>query len=300
MQPSSPRSLDQVLTSLDSTYAPQIDMVRRQQADLPGQQVAEEQGLAAKQTNAFDEITNGARRKGLGFSGIPIGEQAKYSATEYMPALARLKTAGRQQAMSLEDAINQIYEKRNTFGNQIYQNEQQMFESRRQFDTNMAFQKEQENNRLREAARASASQFNPSMFNPNATGPKSNSATAVQRSDKGFNYFDASGKAISAAQYAAAKGLNFRDVLSSAAQQGDKGSQTALSFVGNDFGYDPRKVNSQQLASLYNALVWGTGKQASYTPNGHPGISTAPINSAPVSINYPGKGVNQHPNISIR
>jgi hypothetical protein len=56
----------------------------------------------------------------------------------------------------LEDAINQIYEKRNNFGNQLYQNEQQLFESRRQFDTNMTFQKEQEANRIRQAAAASA------------------------------------------------------------------------------------------------------------------------------------------------
>jgi hypothetical protein len=165
-----PRSLDQILTELDSTYNPQINSIRRQQADLPGQQAAEEQGLQAKQTAAFDDITNGARRRGLGFSGIPLGEQAKYTATEYLPAVARLKTAAKQQAMSLEDAINQIYEKRNTMGQGIYQNEQAAAEQRRQFDASMAFQREQ----AASAAKA-ASAFNPSYgaaAKPAAAAPK--------------------------------------------------------------------------------------------------------------------------------
>lgn len=150
-----PRSLDQILTELDSSYAPQINSIRRQQADLPGQQIAEEQGLQAKQESAFGDILGGARRRGLGFSGIPLGEQAKYTATEYLPSLARLKTASKQQAMSLEDAINQIYEKRNTMGQQIYQTEQSAAEQRRQFEATLAY------NRQKDAADRSANSYAP-------------------------------------------------------------------------------------------------------------------------------------------
>lgn len=160
-----PRSLDQILSELDNTYNPQINSIRRQQADLPGQQIAEEKGLQAKQESAFGDILGGARRRGLGFSGIPLGEQAKYTATEYLPALARLKTASKQQAMSLEDAINQIYEKRNTMGQSIYQNEQAAAEQRRQFDASMAFQREQA-----AAAQRAASAYAPS-YGGSATKP---------------------------------------------------------------------------------------------------------------------------------
>jgi hypothetical protein len=158
MQPQ-PRSLDAIISELNSTYDPQINSIRARQAELPGQVQAEEQGLDAKKNSAYEDILNGARRRGTGvaFGGVPLGEQAKYAATEYMPALAKLRQSARENQLSLEDAIHSIYEKRNTFANQIKQNEDQLFESRRQFDTTLAFQKEQEANRLREAARAAAS-----------------------------------------------------------------------------------------------------------------------------------------------
>lgn len=148
-----PRTLSQILSELDTTYNPQIDAVRQRQALIPGQIQAEEQGLEAKQGQAFDDILGGARRRGLGFSGIPLGEQAKYTATEYLPALARLRQTGREQAMSLEDAILGIQERRNTMGQQIFQTEQDRFEQRRQFDAQQAAQQR--------AAAAAAAQPNP-------------------------------------------------------------------------------------------------------------------------------------------
>jgi hypothetical protein len=151
-----PRSLDQILGELDTVYNPQISNIRQQQSLVPQQAEADiAQATAAKDT-AFGDILGGARQRGMGFSGIPLQEQAKYASNVFAPQVLRAKTESRQRAMSLEDAINQIYEKRMSFGQQIKSSEDQMFESRRQFDTNMAFQREQEANRLREAARASA------------------------------------------------------------------------------------------------------------------------------------------------
>lgn len=92
-------------------------------------------------------------------------------------------------------------------------------------------------------------------------GGTAGSAAMTQRGDKGFNFTDASGRAISAAAYAQAKGIPFRDLLTEMANAGDQGSRTALGFVGNDFGYDPRKlipgVSSPQMLNLYKSLVWG-------------------------------------------
>jgi hypothetical protein len=264
-----PRSLEQVVASLGSVYDPQIQSVQKQQADIPGQVTAEENGLQAKQQTAFGDILNGARNRGVGvaFGGIPLADQARYTADTYLPALANLHTAQHQREQSLSDAINAINERRATQGQSIYEGERNFAEQQRQFNENLAQQK------AAAAASASSGAFPSFGYGGGASAGNPKSASAVQRADGGYNYTDANGNAISAAAYAAAKGVNFRDVLSAAAKAGDKGAATALGFVGNDYGYDPRKVNSQQLASLYNSLVWGTGKQATYN-------STIPIGTA--------------------
>lgn len=264
-----PRSLQQVLSELDSVYTPQVDSLRKRQSAIPGQLQAEEQGLAAKQETAFGDIVNGARRRGLGFSGIPLGEQARYTADNYLPALARLRQQGKEQAMSLEDAILGINERRQAQGQNIYQFEQQAAEQRRQFDEQMRMQREQASR-----ASAAASSFAPSLgLGPSVGGGGGSGASFVeQRADKGFNFRDQSGAPISAAAYAAATGTPFRTLLQRMAEAGDQGAARALGFVGNDFGYDPRKVVDQATAGLYNNLTWGVRNNATpYSPGGGSG-----------------------------
>ena len=115
------KSIQQINQEIGTLYDPQINAIKQRQAMIPQQLQAEEAGLGAKQTQAFDEILGGARRRGLGFAGIPVGEQAKYNATEYMPALARLKQSGREQELNLTDAILGINERRGTLANQLHQ-----------------------------------------------------------------------------------------------------------------------------------------------------------------------------------
>jgi hypothetical protein len=79
------RTFDQVLAEVTAKSDPQRQLVLGQIADLPTQQIAEESSLAAKKDLAYDDILSGARRRGLGFAGIPLGEQAKYNATAYGP-----------------------------------------------------------------------------------------------------------------------------------------------------------------------------------------------------------------------
>src|SRR5688500_7318807 len=107
------RSLEQILSELGTVYAPQEQNLRTRQSLIPGQIAEEEKGLQAKQEQSFGEILGGARRRGLGFSGIPLQEQAKYTSTEFLPALARLKQSGRQEALTLEDALLGISERKN-------------------------------------------------------------------------------------------------------------------------------------------------------------------------------------------
>lgn len=84
----------------------------------------------------------------------------------------------------------------------------------------------------------------------------------AQKSNGGGFAFTNNGQAISAAQYAKLTNTPFRTLLQQMSNKGDSGAKQALNFVGNDFGYDPTKINNGNNASLYNALVWGTGKSA--------------------------------------
>jgi hypothetical protein len=152
------QTLDQVIASLGSIYDPQIQSVRDQQAAIPGQIANQEQALQAKQDSAFGDILNGARSRGLGFSGIPLSEQAKYTATDYLPALANLHTAGINQQHSLTDAINKINEDRFNAGNNIYQFGVQQDYAQQQ----LAYQKAKDA-ADRAAAERAASSFNPSL-----------------------------------------------------------------------------------------------------------------------------------------
>lgn len=265
------KSLDQIYKSLGSVYDPQTALIKRQQADIPTQIAAEEQGLQAKQTQAFGDILGGARQRGLGFAGIPLAEQAKYTSTEFLPALARLRQGGREQATSLEQAILGINERRRTFAQEIRESAlsrameaKRLAEEKRQFNESLKLQRQQA-----AAAGSGGGSFTFGDFGGSGSaGPKSGSATALQRKDKGFNFVDKNGRPISAAAYAAAKGMPFRKLLETMARAGDRGAKTALGFVGNDYGYDPRKIVNSSLANLYNSLVWGTGRSASVSNSG--------------------------------
>lgn len=153
-----PRSLDQVISSLGSIYDPQVQSVQQQQAALPGQVASEEQGLQAKQQTAFGDILNGARSRGVGvaFGGIPLSDQARYTADNYLPALANLHTAQKQQQQSLSDAINAINERRATQGQSIYEGERNFAEQQRQFNETLAQQRAS-------AQAAAAAAANPSF-----------------------------------------------------------------------------------------------------------------------------------------
>jgi hypothetical protein len=268
-------TLDQVLASLNSVYDPQVQSVQAQQAALPTQTASQVSALGAQKDQAYNDILDGARSRGVGFGGIPLAEQAKYNATTYAPAVANLYAAQDSQAKSLTDALNSINQNKYNQAQSIYQYQTSLEEQQREFDAQQRSA----------ASNAFAPSYSAAPMPTIAGNPAS--ASAIARSDGGFNYTDSSGRPISAAAYAAAKGLAFRDVLSAAAKAGDKGAQTALGFVGNDYGYDPSKINSKQLADLYNSLVWGTGKSASFKPSIAVKTPTQPVSVGALKINNP-------------
>lgn len=102
------QAIDEILKELDAGYNPSRDLINKRLAAVPGEAEAQIAGLDAKKTAAFDSITAGARNRGMGFSGIPLEEQAKYSATDYMPAVASVRKSQNEVTNNLTDALNNI------------------------------------------------------------------------------------------------------------------------------------------------------------------------------------------------
>lgn len=150
------RTLDQILGELGSAYDPQIANIKKRQSLIPQGVKADIDQAKAQKTEAFDEILGGARRRGLGFSGIPLGEQARYASTVFAPEVLRARARGSEQALSLEDAILGINERRQSQAQSIYQTERD-----RQFQAEQARLAREEAARSRAAATRAAS-FSPS------------------------------------------------------------------------------------------------------------------------------------------
>ncbi len=161
------RSFQQVLAEVTAKSDPQRKVVLDQVAALPGQQLADEAGLEAKKTQAFDDIIGGARRRGLGFSGIPLEEQARYTATDYTPALANMKSGYNTRRGTLESALADIGRNDYMSAQDIFSRDQQAAENRRQFDLSYKLRQQQAADARRAAAAAST--FSPSVGGGNKT-----------------------------------------------------------------------------------------------------------------------------------
>lgn len=248
-----PRALSQILSELDTVYNPQKESYQGQIAALDPQQNAEMQGLDAAKTDAFQQITDTANRRGLFYSGIPVGEQQRYTGANYLPAVANLKGRYAQQRFSLQDAISNL--------------------TKDQYNKAYDIQGQES---AAEAARAAAGAGGSGGFAPSfglggnmgANGQVlgSSNYNLSQRSNGGFNFQGPNGQAISAAQYAQANGIPLRSLLQQMANAGDGGAKAALGLVGNDYGFNRNAVTSQSQLNLLKALGINTGGYAIPTP----------------------------------
>jgi hypothetical protein len=156
------RSIDQITKELGNVYNPQIQSINQQKALVPQGVEADINQAKAEQGQAYEDILGGARRRGLGFSGIPLGEQAKYASTVFAPEVLRARQRGRQQELSLQDALLGIYEKRRQYADQLRQGDI----AQDQWNQTFGFEKQKWADQLRqqaadraEAARARAASY---------------------------------------------------------------------------------------------------------------------------------------------
>ncbi len=244
------RTLEQIISELNPTFQPQVQSLQDQANLIPDQINSQEQGLNAKKDVAYQDIVDGARRRGLGFSGIPLGEQAKYAATDYAPALANLRQQGQQRAYSLQDAILGVNERRDTLGQQIYQQEQD--------------RAAQEAARAAAAASAAYPTFGYGSSDGGGSAGGNPALPQITKGANGYQFTDPYGKPINAAEYVQlynAQGgqIGYRELLSKMAADGDKNAQIALQYVGNDakFGNAPTQ---------YQGSLQALGASGSYAP----------------------------------
>lgn len=146
------RSFDQIYAELGSAYDPSAQLVQQQINAIPASTDALVKQAEAKKDQAFDQILGGARRRGMGFSGIPLQEQAVYASTEFAPAIANVKSQAENRRVSLLEALNSMNRERRSQAQSIFDTEQNRAFAEREFQ-----EKIRQFNEQQAAARAAAS-----------------------------------------------------------------------------------------------------------------------------------------------
>lgn len=85
------RDLQSLINEQGQAIAPQNQLIDESINQNASAGLAQEAGLAATQKKAFGQIEQGAQNKGMFFSGFSPDEQANYTSTTYLPALAQLQ-----------------------------------------------------------------------------------------------------------------------------------------------------------------------------------------------------------------
>ena len=244
------RSLESIIQEIDPGYSGSRSLIEQQQKALPGETAAQLDGLNARAERAHTDILDGARRRGLGFGGIPIGEQVKYDSTEFKPAVANLYAAQNTRRQSLDEALNAILRDQRSNAMSIRESELNREEQQRQF------------NEAQAANRAAAAQQTAgieSYFNQQqAAAAAAQQAAGVGSYGRNENvkyggwwFKDASGKPIGAATFAKLNGKNPDEVLRMMANAGDTG---ALNYF-RDRNTIAGKANSNEARlRMYNLL----------------------------------------------
>jgi hypothetical protein len=255
------QDLNAIISELDAAYNPSRQTINDRINGLQGAESADIAGLEGQKVQAFDDITNGARSKGMGFSGIPIQEQAKYSASSFLPAVAKVKQSYNEGRNSLVDALNNMNIDQRKTAMSIRETQQN-----RDFEAQQAALARQAQERASAAANASSGAMEK-LFNQQQQQTNGLPAGMEARSNAlgkltGFN-FTVAGKPASAAQFAAANKLPVSDVLYKMATSGDTTAANAYNWLSRIQKVDPQgfaKGTYKNTAPYkqFSSLFWGT------------------------------------------
>ena len=241
------RSLESIIAELEPGFAGSRKTVQSQIGALPGETQSQLSGLTAVAKQAHEDILGDARRRGVGFGGIPIGEQVKYDSAVFKPAVANLYSSQINRKRSLEESLNALGRDQRTQAIGVRESElgrdlqrRQLEEQKRQFEANLAFQREQAAAAQREAAasRAAAAAQSAGIASYFGGGSSAEKVSAKPKGTYGFRngkngsggYFfkDNYGNAISAAKYAQLSGTNLSTLVNRMASSGDRGAKAIM------------------------------------------------------------------------
>ena len=261
MSPADQQKYNERITALGGLYQPQIQNIQQQISTLPQQYEAQKSSLQQAKENAFRDITKTAARGGMFYTGFTPREEARYLGTTYLPGLQQLS---QQETTARQGLMGQIT------GLQA----QQKAAGLSYLDQLAAYQRADEIAARQAAATRAAGSGGFGIDLGNQTNPDQGAFNApmVNKTAQGFQFTDASGKPINAAQYVAlyqatGRQLSYRELLQTMANDGDANAKLALNYVGDDaqFGGAPEQ---------YRAALEALGATGSFAspakPKGNP------------------------------
>lgn len=282
------RTLDQVLAEISPQFTASENILKARLGAIPGET---ESGIAAADARllqANDNILTGARRRGIGFSGIPIGEQAQYAATDYAPAVANLKSAGLNKELGLQETLATLGREKRSQAQSIYEGDLNRDFQERQFQESVRqFNEQQATARAASAGAGGYSFGGGEDVNGRPSLDDYKGEPSVKVNGSSYAFFDPNGKGISAVQYAATTGYGVRKLLSEMAAKGDKNARVALEYVGNDGKFG--KPASGNVAAALRAV----GAQGNYVSGTSKTVKASnPVRTQAGTISAIGGAVN--------
>lgn len=252
------RSIDAILKELDAGYNPTRQLINQRLDALPAQSDAEINGLKAQEQDYYNNtILGGARERGVAFGGIPEADRARYGATQFLPAVARVRQSQNDSRMALIDALNSANRDQRTQAFGVQQSELDRAEQQRQFDEQVR-QKELDRQNQLAAARASA----PTLGDLNKKGVQGigsidqTKPNLLGQGGGAVVFKDQRGKPISAYDYAKLNNVALPDVLLQLGQQGDQNAANAYNWFKRTQTMDLAKDPNKYLALAQRNFPW--------------------------------------------
>lgn len=209
-------TLQEYYNQLAPIYEPQIASLKAQEASLAPQYQAQKSALEQARINAFRNISNTASARGMAFSGFTPEQEAQYTGTTYLPAMANLETQQLKSKQSLIDAINAANADRYAKSLGYYESAQQA---------------EAANQAAIEAARIKATATNRSSGSSGGGGGSGTFETGFYYTPSksgGYSFYNDKGKPVTAYTYAANTGQSIRSLL---AMSNDKTDEKIVSLI---------------------------------------------------------------------
>lgn len=217
------------MASLQPAYQPQQDLLEKQKGGLDAEYQPQYAALDTAKTNAFHGIVDDSAKRGVAYSGVTPEAENRYVGEHYLPARANLATSQTNRRNSLDQAIAGLKSDQYKQAYGTYQ--QQMAQ-----DQAIAEQR-------RAQAAQQASQARYSGGGGRSQGGSAPSFNVTRDAVGGYAVRGPNGQAATLAQYAAANGGGYQDVLGLLAQ-GSRGDRQLAAQLSKS-NLSPQQLQSQ-------------------------------------------------------